>query len=174
MQKRIYAFAVLMSFLISSSYQLCSKQNCNRPKPKTSYINFNVDDVVTHFYVNGVEIPLKISDAEAGDWMKTHTVALSIYPGDIIAIKGKDNGGLAGIIATLQFYDENGNLKLYHTGPDWKCNNFPPAVLSPNNGHIWPFISCLDSTAQWIWNYQSVPVGTEVYCSFIIPYNTIN
>lgn len=173
MLTRVYLFAILFAFLFSFSYQICLKQNCNRPKPKTSYINFNVDDVVTHFYVNGVEIPLRMTDAEAGNWLWTHTIAMSIYEGDTIGIKGKNKLGGEGMIGTIQFYDQNGVLNLYHTGPDWKCDNFPPVVKAFNDGKKWPFISCIDSTAQWIWTSQLVPIGTEVYCSYTIPYNII-
>lgn len=170
MAKRIITSAFIFG-LFSMSNQLALKQqtNCNKPPVKRSIIKFNIDDVVTHFAINGNDLLLNMSDDEKGNWMYTHTVEADLYPGDIVSLSGYDKQGGQGILGTIQYYNAEGTLTLIHTGDKWLCGDQKPNVQSKNNGKIWPYVPCVDSNANWIWNASPTAPNKEVTCSYKLP-----
>lgn len=171
MAKQIISSAFLLG-LVSMSIQLSLQEqpnSCIKPPTKQSIVKFNIDDVVSRVALNGNDLVLNMTPEEKGDWMYTHTTQTYLYPGDVISITGYDQQGGQGMLGTIQYYDANNSLSLIHTGGKWLCNGKKPNVQSPNNGSVWPYVPCIDSSARWIWNSARTATGEEVTCSYKLP-----
>jgi len=122
-----------------------------------------VDNILSKITVNGVAVPLS---GAVGDWGALKIIKAQIKPGDAIAITGVNQGGPAGIIATITYFNESGNPATLDTNANWKCDGGPAKAQGANGVAPWGKIGTVSATAQWIWN-PAFPATTT--CTISVP-----
>jgi hypothetical protein len=121
-------------------------------------------------------MPIKLF-GDVNNWQNLKVYSADLKIGDVISIKGKNQGKLtpsnpAGMLATIQYLNPLGEIEQISTGPKWTCDGTTPLLLGKNSGKtVWnkankgsiPFIN---KKAQWIWSNHGTDSAT---CTLIIP-----
>jgi len=135
-----------------------------------SYLFLTVDDVVVEIKVNGKSQDVKPLQGDPKIWGQMKKYPIDFEEGDIVSISGKNNGGPAGILASLQWTNKFGIRQTFWTGSSWTCGTVHPPVNFGHNGvSPWNNIAGIDSRAQWIWDSNKRVEGDETTCTGRIP-----
>jgi hypothetical protein len=116
---------------------------------------------------------------KGSNWAQTQTMGLILSPGDIIAVKAMDAGGIAALMASISHEGGTKTLTnstwLFSTVEEngWNTQDFDDSawqesvMLGPNGMSPWGTVSAIDSGAQWIWSGDNLNDNT-VYFRFRI------
>lgn len=139
--------------------------------PRPSRVVFHIDDEFMNFFVNGNKLTPQFSDEVGKAWNKEKRMEVVLYPGDIVTISGVNNGGLAGMIGVIEFYDSEENKYVYSTNETWLCDGKEAMITSTNDQNTQSLIRVsylIPKSAKFIWSSHT-PDYKEVRCSFKIP-----
>jgi len=134
------------------------------PHDPNATITVTVDNIVDQITINGK--PLALNGA-LGDWPTVKSIAAHIEPGDVVAIRGTNTGGPAGIIATITYNDGQSSKQL-STGSNWLCDGQASWTQGVNGVGPWGNKAGIDGSAQWIWTKVGLSVITTT-CQITIP-----
>jgi len=133
-----------------------------------SHITVTVDNVLDKITVNGESVSLKGISGDVNDWTSTKTVPANFGPGDVITIQGTNQGGPAGIIATLSYTDDEGKQQTLNTGAGWTCDGAVSWQQGANGVGPWGARPSINAAAQWIWAKDGLSVVTTT-CQTTVP-----
>lgn len=135
------------------------------PESNNGVIYVTVDNVITDITVGGKKVDINASNG-INDWTVTKSYDISINDGDIISISGENSGQYSNsnpgsIIASIIYYNKNGEKVILNTGDDWSCDDSSPQVFGNNGVGPWGIRPNIDPLAKHIWNSDaSVPKST--------------
>jgi hypothetical protein len=121
-------------------------------------INVTIDNAILSINVNDKPVELTVPNLDS--WYNVKSIPLQIGYGDVISIKGRNDGGPAGIIATITFKDEKKNDVIINTGTDWKCDGTNAMGQGLNGVGPWGIQAGIDAKANWIWNQDLRDIST--------------
>jgi len=139
------------------------------PEIPNASIIVTVDNNLDQITVNGNPIPLS---GALLDWTTQKNIPATLCAGDVVAIKGTNTGGPAGIIASIT-YTLNGKQYLLSTSSVWSCDGQDPWLQGWNGVGPWGNRSGIDASAEWIWSKVGLSVVTTT-CQVTIPYPPVN
>jgi hypothetical protein len=158
-------------FLILLLVQSLSCLSVLKKKVKSSQgsgqIAVTVDNTITDIQINGISITLAYGGED--NWQVAKIYNANINEGDTVEIFGLNVGGQAGILATVQYVDAEGNTRTNSTGPLWTCGGVVPYTQGANGVGPWGSFSAISSDAVWIWNSAAQVNPDSTSCKVVLP-----
>jgi hypothetical protein len=161
------------------------KTCCPFSKKKPAIMYFTVDNVSAYYSINGVKT--LVTSSTAADWTQTETANVLLAPGDTVCINGynvpfsQGNPGNsstnpAAMIASIHYYDYNGNYVWMNTDNNWLCDGVSAKRFNQNKdtSSIWwnvkkANISGVQPNAWWIWNDAPWSATSSATCCVTLP-----
>jgi hypothetical protein len=169
--------SLTLAVSISKGYIPQQKKCCPFADKRKARVYYSVDNVANYYSINGVKTDLSTQTGH-DNWPVTKTINTMLAPGDVFCLNGNNvpggdqNTNPAAIIASIRYYDYNGNLAWLNTGANWSCDGVKAKLFNKNNdsSSIWyknknGFMTNIQRTAWWIWNTAPwSPTSTSTCC----------